>query len=162
MTLLVLCYGNPGRGDDGLGPAFAKRLEAQQPPGLKVLTEFQLKVEHAIDAADAEQVVFVDATLDRRTPFTFAECTPDETGNVSSHRISPGMVLALAQLHFGSTPRAHVLGIAGAEFDHLHEGLSLGAQQNLDHAERFFRGWLTEQSDGTQPQVTATAAALPL
>ena len=34
--MLLIGYGNAGRGDDGLGPAFAERIEAAGLPGVDV------------------------------------------------------------------------------------------------------------------------------
>ena len=42
----------PGRGDDGLGPAFAERIAARGLRGLPVDIDYQLTVEHALQVAD--------------------------------------------------------------------------------------------------------------
>ena len=54
--ILLLGYGNPGRCDDGLGPAFAARIEARGLPGLDVFTDYQLTVDHALQIVDGVQV----------------------------------------------------------------------------------------------------------
>ena len=36
MKILVIGYGNPGRLDDGLGPAFAERIQAMELPSVTV------------------------------------------------------------------------------------------------------------------------------
>lgn len=141
MTL-VICYGNPGRGDDGLGPEFALRLEARDLPEVEVLSEFQLKVEHAVRLAETDRVVFVDAALSGDTPYLFSELAPAAAGDLSSHSVSPETVLALAQMHFGATCPAYVLAITGTAFDLLHDGLSASAAANLEAAEAFFLDWL--------------------
>ena len=61
---LLIGYGNPGRGDDGLGPAFARRMAARELPALRVEIDYQLTVEHALMISAARTVVFVDAALD--------------------------------------------------------------------------------------------------
>ncbi len=45
--ILVLGYGNPGRCDNGLGPALAARLETLHPPGVTAGSDCQLCVKHA-------------------------------------------------------------------------------------------------------------------
>ena len=47
-TTLLIGYGNPGRGDDGLGPAFARRIAARGLPGVTVEIDYQLTVDHAL------------------------------------------------------------------------------------------------------------------
>ena len=42
--VLLLCYGNPGRLDDGLGPAFGEVLERESLPGVTVDLDYQLTV----------------------------------------------------------------------------------------------------------------------
>ena len=59
----LIGYGNPGRGDDGLGPAFAAWAETQAFPGVAVKTDYQLTVDHALLIAEAKRVVFVDAMM---------------------------------------------------------------------------------------------------
>ena len=59
--ILLIGYGNPGRLDDGLGPAFAKAVEALHTPGVTVEANYQLAVEDAHAVAQHEIVVFADA-----------------------------------------------------------------------------------------------------
>ncbi len=147
MTVLVIGYGNPGRGDDGLGPEFARRVAARALPGVTVVADFQLKVEHAVCVAEAERVVFADASLACEAPFSFVRCEPASHGTLHSHTIAPEVILALARLHFGSKAQGFVLGIPGQDFGRLHEGLSAQALQNLDRAEAFFIEWLGQERD---------------
>ncbi|MDU8943733.1 hydrogenase maturation protease [Ovoidimarina sediminis] len=143
--MLLIAYGNPGRGDDGLGPEFARRLSESGRQGIKIVTDFQLKPEHAVAIATASSVVFVDASLTAPPPFAFDPLEPEERGEVNSHRIAPVTVLALARLHFGATCPAYLLAISGTCFEHLHDGLSPEAQANLAKAEAFFHTWRETQ-----------------
>lgn len=139
----LIGYGNPGRGDDGLGPAFAIACDV---PGVTVSTEYQLTVDHALLIADADQVIFVDAMMDGSAPFTFARISPVETHDLTSHSLSPAAVLALSATLFGAKPKAFVLGITGYEFGEVKEGLSHKARDNLRLADVFFRGWVADQT----------------
>ncbi len=138
----LIGYGNPGRGDDGLGPAFAEVIAAAELPGLSVRIDYQLSVEHALWIADAECVVFVDAMIDDGTPYRFMPAHPATAGGVTSHALSPGSVLGLTRTLYGQTPVASLLGISGVQFGDVREGLSPEAEANLNAAVRFFRGWL--------------------
>ena len=140
--ILILGYGNPGRGDDGLGPALASRMAERGWPGVEVQIDYQLTVEHAMDLARARRVVFVDARVDGTEPFDFAVAAPSRAGDIASHSLSPETVLALAETLYDSAPEAWILGISGAEFGRVHEGLSDTARRNLDRAERFLSDWL--------------------
>ena len=48
---LLLGWGNPGRLDDGLGPALAEALQARGLAGLTIGTGYQLQVEDAAELA---------------------------------------------------------------------------------------------------------------
>jgi hydrogenase maturation protease len=143
-VIRLIGYGNPGRGDDGLGPALASRMAGVA--GLAVTTEYQLTVDHALLISDAEMVIFADALLHADVPFTFTQVTPSTSHDVTSHSLSPQAVLALCNTLYGHAPKAYVLGIAGHEFGEVKEGLSPQAQSNLSFAESLLRNWLTENN----------------
>jgi len=113
---LLIGYGNPGRGDDGLGPAFARRIAALGLPGLTVEIDYQLTVDHALMISGAERVVFADAALDAEAPFYFRPVDPAAGGSLGSHSVSPDDAVALARLLFGAAPEGFVLGLRGAAF----------------------------------------------
>lgn len=139
--MLLIGYGNPGRGDDGLGPAFAERIEQAGLSGVTVMVDYQLTVEHAFDVAEAGQVVFADALIGGDGPFRFAPAHPVIDADITSHNLSPEAVLTLARTLYDATPEAHVMGIAGQAFGEVREGLSGPALGNLDRAVAFFLDW---------------------
>lgn len=142
MTVLVIGYGNPGRGDDGLGPALAARIAALGLPGVDVDSDYQLTVDHAAPIAEATHVIFADAAMDLDAPFVF-EPAPDEAPTtLGSHTVTPQVALQLARDLFGHRPPAHVLGISGCDFGQVSEGLSGPAQTHLDAAVAFLADWL--------------------
>ena len=129
--LLVIGYGNPGRLDDGIGPAFAAMLEEEGLRGVSADSNYQLTVEDAAAVVEYEEVVFVDASLDGPEPFSFSEILPKSGLSHTTHIIAPEAVLDLAQEIFGRCPKAYLLSIRGYEFDEFGERLSGGAQKNL-------------------------------
>lgn len=139
--MLLIGYGNPGRGDDGLGPRFVERIAAENLPAITCLVEYQLNVEHALMASQAECVIFADATLVRDEAFTFTPLHPRPGQDLASHTMSPATVIGLAQVIYGSNPEAHVMAIAGYDFDTFSEDLSERAARNLDLALAHFRQW---------------------
>lgn len=142
MSLLLIGYGNAGRGDDGLGPAFAERMSNAGLNGCRIDIDYQLTVEHALQVAEAQTVVFVDAMIGGDTPYRFTQVQADTTADLASHSLQPEAVLTLADMLYGKTPDAYVLGIAGDSFGEVAEGLSATAQHNLGLAETFFFDWL--------------------
>jgi len=138
--ILLIGYGNPGRLDDGLGPAFAKAVEELATPGVTVDVDYQLNVEAADEAAKHEIVVFADADTNGPEPFWIKEIHAGEPQvSFSSHSMSPEGVLALARDLFHAAPKAYLLGIRGYEFNEFGQNLSPGAQANLNEAIAFWR-----------------------
>lgn len=135
--VLVIGYGNPGRMDDGLGPAFAESLAQLELPGVEVEADYQLMVEHAAAVAGCRVVVFADAAVDGPAPFSFRRLAPRPDQSFSSHRAEPEALLALAEGLFGAEVEGYALGIRGYEFDDFGERLSPGARANLEAALRF-------------------------
>lgn len=152
--VLVIGYGNPGRRDDGLGPALAEALEGLNLPGVTIDSDYQLTVEDAAAVAEHEVVVFADADLAAPEPFWFRKIEPGPSvtsstalgASFSSHSVQPDSVLALAQELFGARTEGYVLGIRGYEFDEFGEALSQRAQANLAAALQFIRPVLRERT----------------
>jgi hydrogenase maturation protease len=156
--LLVLAVGNPSRGDDALGPALAERLEALAPPGVEVLVDFQLQVEHCLDLCGRRLVVFVDAGAGTPAPYELRE--PRATGRLAhtSHALDPEAVLAAyRRVLVSEPPPALVLCVRGESFE-LGAPLSATAVAHLDSA------WLALQElcgAAAQPPVSRPVSLAP-
>ncbi len=159
--MLVIGYGNPGRLDDGLGPALAEKIAACRVPGVTVDSDYQLTVEDAVTLAGHDVVVFADADVAGPAPFYFKEIRPAAHITFSSHSIGPASLVGLAEDLFGKTPKAFVLGIRGYEFNEFGEQLSAAAISNLNEAVIFleetlqtqvYREVRADQADPTEDQ----------
>ncbi len=141
MAALLIGFGNQGRGDDGLGPRFAERIERQAPTGLAIDIDYQLTVDHALAVSDADLVIFADAEIGAEGSFSFAPVSAEGATGMGSHELSPEAVLTLAKTLYGREPQAYVLGIAGWDYGEVKEGLSAEAEAHLEEAEAFFLEW---------------------
>ena len=146
-NILLYGYGNPGRGDDGLGPALAAAVEEMAMAGVEVDANYQLTVEDAAELGRFQTVVFADAATEGPSPFWFTRIDDSGVGRLgwTSHSVSPVQVVALARDMFGSRVVAYTLGIRGYTFGELDEGLSAQAQDNLSKAVAFARRALVER-----------------
>jgi hydrogenase maturation protease len=147
--VLVIGYGNPGRADDGLGPALAERLEAMALAGVTVESDYQLSIEHAAMAAEHDVVVFADADAHALEPFYIRPLEPTPAARFTSHGVAPGEVLYLARTCFGAAPRGYLLGIRAAVLDRFGEGLSGPAREGLDAALRFLPRFVAGQIEAS-------------
>jgi hydrogenase maturation protease len=132
--VLVLAIGNPSRGDDALGPLLAERLEAASLPGVEVIVDFQLQIEHALDLEGRRHVIIVDASRDVAPPFEWQTPVADATMLHTTHSLSPGALLRTAA-RVGRAPTANirVLAVRGNAFE-LGAPLSSAAARHLDSA----------------------------
>jgi hydrogenase maturation protease len=145
MKILVIGYGNPGRLDDGLGPAFAGRIQAMELPNVSVESNYQLNIEDAELISGYDAVVFADASVDAAEPFEFKPmAAKDPVVGFSSHSITAESLLGLAEQLFDAHPKAYAMAIRGYDFNEFGEWLSEHAATNLEAATEHFRDWCHE------------------
>ena len=135
MALVIFAVGNPSRGDDALGPLLMAELEDGNLPGLTLVSDFQLQVEHGLDLDGHDLALFIDAGINTPAPFAFYETSPAAGRSISTHALPPEAVLHVHSLLHPATPPAFVLCIRGERFE-LGEGLSADAGKHLDAARR--------------------------
>ena len=131
-SVLLIGFGNPGRLDDGLGPALAKAVEQMQLPGVTVDSDYQLTVEDADAIAHHKVVIFADADVSGPEPFSVQAVVGSDELSFSSHSASPAAVVGLAKHLFAGQAQAFLLGMRGYEFNEFAEVLSEKAAANLD------------------------------
>ena len=135
--VLLIGYGNPGRLDDGLGPAVAEEIEKLNIDDIDCDSDYQLTVEDAVDIHNHDIVIFADADVSCTTPFYFKKISAGKSASFSSHSISPKSLLALVKQIYSTEANAFVLGIRGYEFNEFEERLSKDARSNLNQALEF-------------------------
>lgn len=136
--ILIYGYGNPGRQDDGLGPAVAEAIEKDGIPGVDSDANYQLNVEDAAEIAEFEKVIFVDASKNQDSELSFKKLEAAQEIAFTSHSVSPQSVLAICEEHFGKSPEVWLLGVRGYSFEML-EGLTPQGTKNLNDAVAFVR-----------------------
>jgi len=142
----VIGFGNPGRRDDGLGPAAIERLRARRLRGVATDADYQLNIEDALAVSRHDTVVFIDAARNLRRPFAFRPVPPASALAAMSHTLSAGAVLALAAELYDRRPKAWILAMRGHRWT-IGEGLSAKAEANLGRALDF----LVEFLKGVRP-----------
>ena len=134
VKLLLFGYGNPGRGDDALGPELIGSIAQLNLAGIECQNDMQLQVEHVTDLAVCDQVLFIDADISCGEPCVFSEILAEKNGSYTSHAMSPTALLyAYQQVYGKDAPPAFLLRIRGYDFA-LGDPLSEQAATNLDAA----------------------------
>jgi hydrogenase maturation protease len=124
---LVICYGNPLRGDDGMAWQVAQQLLDLKLERLEVIAVHQLMPELSEMVAQASKVVFVDASLEPEPGGIVVRelepCTPSKT---FTHHLAPENLLALAQTLYGARDCNALIVSVGVK--NLECGVRLSAQ----------------------------------
>lgn len=144
--ILVIGYGNPGRQDDGLGPAAAAEIERLNRPNVTVMDNYQLTIEDAVDVAAHDVVWFVDASRIGKAPCAVEPLSPAFDISFTSHLLKPETLLAIVQQQFGKSPKAQLLSIRGYSFE-FEEGLTGGARDNLVQAMALMRRQIADPAE---------------
>jgi len=138
-SILLYGYGNPGRQDDGLGPALAEEIGRLHAPRVEVDANYQPLIEDAAQIAEYDVVIFVDTTIEElseaneKSGFFVRRLEPAKEIAFTSHHVSPESILAMCEDLYGRTPRAWLIGIRGYEFEYI-EGFTEGASNNYQRA----------------------------
>ena len=135
--VLLIGYGNPGRLDDGLGPALAEAISHKKFKDVTVDANYQLTIEDAAEVAEHDVVIFADASVNSEEPFAFKPVIPKTVNTFSSHSIEPEIVLGFAYDLFQAETKGYTLAVRGYEFNEFGERLSSKAQDNLISAVEF-------------------------
>ncbi len=139
--LLIFAYGNPGRGDDALGPKLAAAIEAKQLAEVECQSDMQLQVEHVTDLEGRERILFVDADASCPPPYQFEAIVAEKDISYTSHAMTPQALLhAYRQVYGVEAPPAFLLRLRGYCFE-LGEPVTAEAFANLDAAMEFVRSF---------------------
>jgi hydrogenase maturation protease len=137
--ILVYGFGNPGRQDDGLGPALAEMVEDwKQKKGfdhIRTDCNYQLNVEDALLISGFDVVIFADATVEESViDHLFGKLDP-ATAEVkyTLHAANPGYIVNLCNSLYNKFPETYLVRIKGYKWE-MKEGLTKKAQKNLAKA----------------------------
>ena len=141
LKLLLFGYGNPGRGDDALGPLLIERMNQLKMSDVTGLIDMQLLIEHATDLMGYDQILFVDADMSCREPFEFSAVSAEKDSSYTSHALTPAALLFIyQQIYQHNAPPASLLRIRGYQFE-LGDALSTQASMNLEAAIKQIQQW---------------------
>jgi hydrogenase maturation protease len=117
---LIIGYGNPTRGDDGIGWVAAERLgEELHHPDVRVLALQQLALELAVEWSQVDRVILIDAVrtgpvgsvqLERIAPAV-------SVAQPFSHHLAPAALVECTRALYGCFPEAWLISVVGESFE---------------------------------------------
>jgi hydrogenase maturation protease len=117
--VLIIGFGNPLRSDDGIGWIAADQLRDQiEDSEIEILTCHQLHPELADRIADAQRVIFIDASIGDRPGMLEVQSiasVPYSPGSFS-HQLDPARLLACTWELYRHSPEAFVVTVTGEDF----------------------------------------------
>jgi len=143
--VLVIGYGNPVRGDDGLGAYVVERLATEAPQdNVEFLTLHQLTPELAERLSQVDLAVFIDARYDGEPGVLCCEALeplPTPAG-AFVHYLDPSRLLSWSKALYGACPRGYALSVRGESFgfsQELSPGVMASVPALLDRARDLIR-----------------------
>jgi hydrogenase maturation protease len=122
--VLIIGYGNPLRGDDGVGQIVAEAVRAHDLADATIIACHQLTPELAEAVAQSEISVFIDAAADIPPGQIIINQLIDETAPTSlGHHLDPGALVLFARRLYGAAPKTFLVKV-GAETFEFGEKLS--------------------------------------
>jgi hydrogenase maturation protease len=153
VRCLVLACGNTLRSDDGVGPRLAEwaAQRFQENPRIRVIARQQWTPDLAAEIADADSVLFVDASVEAAPGrVALIPVAPDGTGvEASTHHLDPSKLLGLARALYGSMATHAMQLTIGMGSMELGESLSERVEVALPRArgvlEKAVRQFISEE-----------------
>ncbi|MCA9400216.1 MAG: hydrogenase maturation protease [Candidatus Omnitrophica bacterium] len=146
---LIIGYGNKMRGDDGIGPYIAEKIELSQWPSTDVWVMQQLQVELVEDIKGYKPIIFIDAALNARQlkinviPGTRTQddasgaCagnfTKQQSSSTSTHHLSPYALWQLCEKLYQVRLDMYLVSIPARQFD-MTESISTETLAYADKA----------------------------
>ena len=131
-SILIIGYGNPLRGDDGVGWFAVQRLAARfRSEQVSMMAVHQLMPELAEPISKVKLAMFIDAAANAPAGQLSSSdiAAPAQNRRQSmTHHLGPAGLLGLAQEVFGHAPEARLFTIGGEDFGHK-ERLSPAVEQ---------------------------------
>jgi hydrogenase maturation protease len=137
-TVLVYGYGNPGRQDDGIGPALADEIRGLELSFVDTDSGYQLNIEDAELIKAYDLVIFLDTTVEDVEGFRVKKIEPLDKTGFTSHQVLPESIAFLCRELFGSNPSIWLIGIKGYAFNYI-EGFTEKAKDNYFRALNFLK-----------------------
>jgi hydrogenase maturation protease len=145
QEILIYGYGNPGRQDDGLGIFLSEKInhwiKEENIQSVKVDCNYQLNIEDALEIADKNLVIFIDASKEEINDYYLTKVEPSDRLEFTTHTVSPAYLLNLCKVVYNKTPDMYLLHIKGYKWEFFEE-MTKDAKKNLRKAYDFLKEFI--------------------
>ncbi|MBU4343487.1 MAG: hydrogenase 3 maturation endopeptidase HyCI [Candidatus Omnitrophica bacterium] len=136
--VVILCLGNPDRGDDGIGPRVASDLKEKVPYEVIDAGVTPENYTGVIKRLNPDTILIVDTVIFDGVPGEIRLFTGDDlrTGKISTHDVSPKLLIEY--LKSSTKADIHILGI-NPKSNKFGEALSREAEEALERIDAIFK-----------------------
>lgn len=145
-STLVLCIGNPLRGDDALGWVVSSHLDHL--PDVSVIRAHQILPEHSLLASTVKQVILVDASVAIAPgDLSVSRLEPGTSSHKAmGHEFNPDDFLAMIRLYTKQPPVMWQVTVGAGHFN-LGQGLSPAVAGRLKDVVAHIQTLITEETE---------------
>ena len=155
MRALVIAYGNPLRGDDGIALRIADEMRRTELQDIRVLSVHQLMPELAEPISESEIVVFLDAAANREIGIVLCRSIEPQSQPMRFwHHMTPGALLGLCERLYATKPRSFLVTVPGECFEQ-GDTLSDTAASAIPQALTVLRQLIEQGTQRAMDSVTA-------
>lgn len=138
--ILILCIGNPLRGDDGVAHHVGAMLQPLLPATCRLIQDHQFFPEHADAMGEAQYTIIVDACLESTSEGDLRPFLPDPAASMGLHGMTLDALHALCVCLHGKAPDICLCPITAYSIDHsesLSKEAEAGAKRAVDRILHF-------------------------
>ncbi|HPA44825.1 MAG TPA: hydrogenase maturation protease [bacterium] len=152
--ILIVGYGNPGRGDDAAGWLVAEDLEKRWSDRAEVLILHQLDIVVAEKLPQFDLVIFIDAEERENPPGrSLATLEPSPGTSDFTHTLEPGTLLTLAKTLYDWEPEAYLITVYAKSFE-FGDPPSDETQRDIERAVSEIEQFLSLRTTASSPSPT--------
>lgn len=112
----IIGYGNELRGEDAFGLDVIKKLKKLELKDTKLISAFQLTPELVLELLEADEIIFVDASLDEQHHYILACPLMEQNSLNLSHHISPKTIIYMLNSLYGKYPEFYIYSMLSNSF----------------------------------------------
>ena len=118
MRALIIAYGNPMRGDDGIALRIADEMRRTELRDIRILSMHQLMPELAETISESEIVVFLDAAANGEIGIVLCRSIEPQSQPMRFwHHMTPGELLGLCERLYATKPLSFLVTVPGKCFE---------------------------------------------
>lgn len=112
----IIGYGNELRGEDAFGLDVIKEMQKLELKDTKLISASQLTPEITLELLDADEIIFIDASLDEQHHYALACSTREQNSMNLSHHISPKTIIYMLNSLYEKYPKFYIYSMMSNSF----------------------------------------------